>query len=145
MAATNTVHRAQAVMVRQAHTAEPPQSRATQNQAAATAVPAVIHQVRISQRAVRQAKIMTHTMCTTMTIRRISTTTTRTSLRTTRTRRIISIVRGISDKEVLTMCKFDPFDLNRDGVVDGADAFLYDEFFGDEENDDDDDDDEDDW
>lgn len=42
------------------------------------------------------------------------------------------------------MCKFDPFDLNRDGVVDGADAFLYDEFFGDEENDDDDDDDDDD-
>ena len=42
------------------------------------------------------------------------------------------------------MCDFDPFDLSRDGVVDGADAFLYDEFFDDEENDDDDDDDDDD-
>lgn len=39
------------------------------------------------------------------------------------------------------MCDFDPFDLNRDGVVDGFDAFIFDELFGDNE----DEEDEDDW
>ena len=33
------------------------------------------------------------------------------------------------------MCDFNPFDLNRDGVVDGADAFLYHELFEDDEED----------
>ena len=45
------------------------------------------------------------------------------------------------------MCDFDPFDLNRDGVVDGADAFLFEEIFGEDEEDEEDEeeDDEDDW
>lgn len=46
------------------------------------------------------------------------------------------------------MFDFDPFDLNHDGVVDGFDAFIFNEIFGDDENDDSDlysDSDDDEW
>ena len=36
------------------------------------------------------------------------------------------------------MCDFDPFDLNRDGVVDGMDAFIFNEILNEDEEDEDD-------
>ncbi|MBQ3462694.1 MAG: hypothetical protein IJH36_06195 [Clostridia bacterium] len=49
------------------------------------------------------------------------------------------------NKEGTTRCDFDPFDLNRDGVGDGLDAFIFNEILKEDDEDEDEifDDDED--